>query len=205
MSEERVATGLTKRANFATYTAEGRVVEEDLCYDDKVEGPCGDEHAKNPTDQPSKDKGTHSNTSGGAVWSMVMGVWVTAKQHTEMFTERLIKRYGAVTLANYLAYLHYMIVAFVFGGWMCPWTKKLYALFYGVVMLNWLVNDGQCILTMAENRLRSRWGNYRVDKQSRFIAGRIQAITGIELNPRSSDIVQAVIYTVAFMFVVIRM
>ncbi len=89
----------------------------------------------------------------------------------------------ASTMKNVLIWLvrklHFLILIYVLVGWALP-QKLLFAylLFIPVMILQWLVNDGTCILTNIENYVRQKPAAKKV-QQGQFLRGVVKKLIGV--------------------------
>lgn len=58
-----------------------------------------------------------------------------------------------ILMAKIVKTLHFLILFFVLLGWLSPWQNVLlvYLVFLPLMVLQWLLNKGSCVLTNLEN------------------------------------------------------
>jgi hypothetical protein len=104
----------------------------------------------------------------------------------------------SILLANILSFLHLLLVLFVvFGIFIVP-TKHLplYIIFLALILLNWTLLDGLCILTKLEHYFRyGEWYNLnkKEEESPEFVRPLLESILKIKISKNASDIFNRIV------------
>jgi len=100
----------------------------------------------------------------------------------------------SIFLANILSLLHLLLILFVVIGIFIVPTKHLplFIIFLTLILLNWTLFDGLCILTKLEHYFRyeewyNRDKNKKEEDEPAFVKTLLESILGIKISKNTVD------------------
>ena len=100
----------------------------------------------------------------------------------------------SIVLANILSLLHLLLILFVVIGIFIVPIKHLplFIIFLTLILLNWTLFDGLCILTKMEHYFRyeewySRDKNKKEEDEPAFVKTLLESILGIKISKNTVD------------------
>lgn len=82
--------------------------------------------------------------------------------------------------------LHIGVISTAVFGWLIPdraWLRSYIALL-ALILIQWLINDNQCVMTAWERRLRHGFNTKDQDLENTFIGQMVHRISGYHPNYR---------------------
>jgi hypothetical protein len=98
----------------------------------------------------------------------------------------------SILLANILSFLHLLLVLFVVTGIFIVPIKHLplFIIFLTLILLNWTLFDGLCIITKLEHYFRyEQWyvSNKNKEESPEFVKPLLESILRIQISKNASD------------------
>ncbi len=86
---------------------------------------------------------------------------------------------------------HLGACAYIVWGWVVPSTSALmfYLAFLPLVAMQWMVNQGSCVISNFETLLRlGRWRDPEATREGRFISMAAFRLFGLQTSPANMDV-----------------
>ncbi len=121
-----------------------------------------------------------------------MRLWITLIRGQLYVKNNDMNKNLTIFLIYLLRFIHFAVLIYVLTGWVFPEkTLFVYLLFIPSIILQWIFNDGTCVLTNAENFLRTdktqEEKNEKTEKKAQrgqFLKGVARNLTGYEPSDR---------------------